>query len=95
MQTSWECDDTSDQIVGLATEYRSEKIPRNRLGMDSVIPRKKILIPRAFRGSRKSLFWSAERNVIVQKEKKIVLLNSQNLLKNDFSVPQSSIFDNI
>jgi hypothetical protein len=33
--------------VGLAEEFRSEKIPRNRLGMDTVIPRKKELIPRA------------------------------------------------
>jgi hypothetical protein len=32
--------------LGLATEYRSEKFPRNRLGMGSVIPRKKVLIPR-------------------------------------------------
>ncbi len=32
--------------LGLATEFRSEKIPRNRLGMVSVIPRKKVLIPR-------------------------------------------------
>jgi hypothetical protein len=32
--------------VGLATEFRSEKIPRNRLGMVSVIPRKKVFIPR-------------------------------------------------
>jgi hypothetical protein len=32
--------------IGLATEYRSEKIPRNRLRMDSVILRKKVVIPR-------------------------------------------------
>jgi hypothetical protein len=32
--------------LGLATEFRSEKIPRNRLGIASVIPRKKVLIPR-------------------------------------------------
>ncbi len=31
--------------VGLGTEFRSEKIPRNRLGMISVILRKKVLIP--------------------------------------------------
>jgi hypothetical protein len=31
--------------LGLATESRSEKNPRNRLGMSSVIPRKKVLIP--------------------------------------------------
>ncbi len=30
----------------LATEFRSEKIPRNRLEMVSVIPRKKVVIPR-------------------------------------------------
>jgi hypothetical protein len=32
--------------LGLATEFRSEKIPRNRLGMDSVIPQKKVVIPK-------------------------------------------------
>jgi hypothetical protein len=32
--------------IGLAAEFRSEKIPRNRLGTASVIPRKKVLIPR-------------------------------------------------
>jgi hypothetical protein len=32
--------------VGLATEFRFKKIPRNRLGMASVIPRKKELIQR-------------------------------------------------
>jgi hypothetical protein len=38
--------------LGLGTEFRSEKIPRNRLGMVSVVPRKKALIPRhsEFRG---------------------------------------------
>jgi hypothetical protein len=42
--------------VGLGTEFRSEKIPRNRLGMVSVIPRKKVLIPRhsEFRGRANS-----------------------------------------
>jgi hypothetical protein len=30
----------------LAAEFHSEKIPRNRLGMAFVIPRKKLLIPR-------------------------------------------------
>ncbi len=42
--------------VGLGTEFRSEKIPRNRLGTVSVIPRKKVLIPRhsAFRGRANS-----------------------------------------
>ncbi len=32
--------------LGLAAEFRSEKIPRNRLGTASFIPRKKVLIPR-------------------------------------------------
>ncbi len=32
--------------LGLATEFCSNKIPRNRLGMISVHPRKKLLIPR-------------------------------------------------
>jgi hypothetical protein len=31
---------------GLATEFRSEKIPRNRLRTVSVISQKKVLIPR-------------------------------------------------
>jgi hypothetical protein len=30
----------------LGTEFRSEKIPQNRLGTVSAIPRKKVLIPR-------------------------------------------------
>ncbi len=42
--------------VRLGTELRSEKIPRNRLGTVSVIPRKKVLIPRysEFRGRANS-----------------------------------------
>jgi hypothetical protein len=42
--------------LGLGTEFRSEKIPRNRLGMVSVIPRKKAIIPRhsEFRGRANS-----------------------------------------
>jgi hypothetical protein len=42
--------------LGLGTEFRSEKIPRNRLGIVSVIPRKKVLIPRHsdFRGRANS-----------------------------------------
>jgi hypothetical protein len=34
--------------VGLATEFDSEKISRNRLGMVSVIPRKKVLISEVY-----------------------------------------------
>ena len=43
-------------VVGLGTEFRSEKIPRNRLGTVSVIPRKNVLIPRQseFRGRANS-----------------------------------------
>ncbi len=37
-----------EEQVGLAMEFHSGKIPRNRLGMASVIPRKKVLIPRHF-----------------------------------------------
>jgi hypothetical protein len=42
--------------LGLGTEFRFEKIPRNRFGMVSVIPRKKALIPRhsEFRGRANS-----------------------------------------
>jgi hypothetical protein len=42
--------------LGLGTEFRSEKIPRNILGIVSVIPRKKVLIPRdsEFRGRTNS-----------------------------------------
>jgi hypothetical protein len=53
--------------LGLATEFRSEKIPRNSLGTDSVIPRKKVLIPTEFRIPRKSPFRSSERNGIPRK----------------------------
>ncbi len=52
----------ADSPLGLATEFRSEKIPRNRLGTHSVIPRKKVLIPRVFRVPRKSPFRSSKRN---------------------------------
>jgi hypothetical protein len=42
--------------LGLGTEFRSEKIPRNRLGTVSVILRKKVLIPghSKFRGRANS-----------------------------------------
>ncbi len=42
--------------IELGTEFRSEKIPRTRLGTVSVIPRKKVLIPRhsEFRGRANS-----------------------------------------
>ncbi len=33
-------------LVRLAKEFRSATIPRNRVGKVSVIPRKKVLIPR-------------------------------------------------
>jgi hypothetical protein len=41
-------------VLGLATEFCSEKIPRNRLRLDSIIPRKKLIIAREFQGLRKS-----------------------------------------
>jgi hypothetical protein len=56
--------------VGLGTEFRSEKIPRNRLGMISVIPRKKVLIPKhsEFRGKANSEARNGtERNGIPRK----------------------------
>ncbi len=42
--------------LGFGTEFRSETILRNRLGIVSVIPRKKVLIPRysEFRGRANS-----------------------------------------
>jgi hypothetical protein len=47
---------TIGSVLGLGTGFHSEKIPRNRLGMISVIPRKKVLIPRysEFRGRANS-----------------------------------------
>jgi hypothetical protein len=63
--------------LGLGTEFRSEKIPRNRLGTVSVIPRKKALIPRhsEFRGRANSEARNGtERNGIPRK--KFVLRNN-------------------
>ncbi len=63
--------------LGLGTEFSSEKIPRNRLGMISVIPRKKVLIPRhsEFRGRANSEAPNGtERNGIPRKNE--VLRNS-------------------
>ncbi len=60
--------------IGLGTVFRSEKIPRNRLGTVSVIPRKKALIPRhsEFRGIANSEVRNGtKRNGIPRK--KIVL----------------------
>jgi hypothetical protein len=56
--------------IGLGMEFRSEKIPRNILGMISVIPRKKVLIPRysEFRGRANSEARNGtERNGILRK----------------------------
>jgi hypothetical protein len=55
--------------IGLGTEFRSEKIPRNRLGTVSVIPRKKVLIPKhsEFRGRANSEVRNeTERNYVKQ-----------------------------
>ncbi len=66
--------------IGLGTEFRSEKIPRNRLGMVSVIPRKKALIPRhsEFRGranseARNGTEWNRipRKKFVLQKGSKI------------------------
>jgi hypothetical protein len=72
----------------LATEFRSEQIPRNSLGADSVIPRKKSAhfdgIPNSVEEPIPKL--ETERNGIPQK---IVFRNSQ---KNYLSVAQKSSF---
>ena len=73
------------KLVGLGTEFRSEKIPRNRLGMASVIPRKKVLIPRhsEFRGSANSEARNGtERTEIPLKNE--VLRKSLNTAQNIF-----------
>jgi hypothetical protein len=61
--------------VGLGTEFRSEKIPRNRLGMISVIPRKKAFIPRhsEFRGranseARNGTEWNSAEKISFTKQ---------------------------
>ncbi len=46
MHCSQYCKNPPHYTVGLAAEFLSEKIPGNRLGTASVIPRKKVLIPR-------------------------------------------------
>jgi hypothetical protein len=64
-------------LLGLVTEFRSEKIPWIRLGMISIIPRKKVLIPRhsEFHGRANSEARNGtERNGIPQKNE--VLQNS-------------------
>jgi hypothetical protein len=72
--------------LGLGTEFRSEKIPRNRLGMVSVIPRKKVPIPRhsEFRGRANfEARNGTERSGIPRKNG--VLRNSLNTEQNDFN----------
>jgi hypothetical protein len=80
--------------LGLGTEFRSEKIPRNRLGTVSVIPRKKALIPRhsEFRGRACSEARSGtERNETPQK--KLVLGNSSKInLQNDVGFSSMECF---
>jgi hypothetical protein len=70
--------------LGLGTEFRSEKIPRNRLGTVSVIPRKKVLIPKhsEFRGRANSEARNeTELDGIPRKNE--VLRNSLNTVQND------------
>ncbi len=67
-------------IDRVGNEFRSEKIPRNRLGTISVIPRKKVLIPRhaEFRGRANSEARNGtERNGIPRENE--VLRNSHGL----------------
>jgi hypothetical protein len=68
------------QPLPLRTRVGSENIPRNRLGTVSVVPRKKVLIPRhsEFRGRASS----EARNGIPRKNE--VLRNSLNTEQNDF-----------
>ncbi len=73
------------QLIGLGTEFRSEKIPRNRLGTVSVIPRKKVLIPRysEFRGRANSEAGNGtEQSGIPRKNE--VLRDRVNTEQNDF-----------
>jgi hypothetical protein len=70
--------------------FRSEKIPRNRPGMVSVIPRKKVLIPRGIlRFTEESIpKFGTEWNLNTQT--KIVLKTAKITQFNDLSVPQKS-----
>jgi hypothetical protein len=68
-------------VLGLGTEFRSEKIPRNGLGTISVIPRKKAFIPKHSEFQRRANSEArngTERNEI--RRKKLVLQNRQNNL---------------
>jgi hypothetical protein len=74
------CKFASGFCLGLGTEFRSEKIPRNRVGTISVIPRKEAFIPRhsEFNGRASSEARNgAERNGTPRK--KLVLRNSSKL----------------
>jgi hypothetical protein len=74
------CLDLDRSRRGLGTEFRSEKILRNRLGMISVIPWKKVLIPKhsEFRGRANSEARNGtERNGIPRKNE--VLGNSHRI----------------
>jgi len=64
-------------------EFSSEKIPRNRLGTVSVIPQKKVLIPRhsEFRGRASSEARNeTERNGIPRKENMTLTVDIDGLL---------------
>ena len=68
--------------IGLGTVFRSEKIPRNRLGTVSVIPRKKALIPRhsEFRGIansevRNGTEWNSAEKISFTKQQQKTELN--------------------
>jgi hypothetical protein len=79
-------------MIGLATEFRSEKIPRNRLGTVSVIPQMKVLILR-HSDVHGRIISEAERNGIIGKQ--LVLRSSQNNLFSStkcFGTKFASIF---
>jgi hypothetical protein len=78
--------------IGLGAEYRSEKIPRNRLGTVSVIPRKKALIPRhsEFRGRANSEARNGTVRNGIPREKLVLRNTSKITSQNDLSVHQKS-----
>jgi hypothetical protein len=80
--------------LGLGREFCLKKIPRNRLGTVSIIPRKKELIPRHFEFRRRTNSEAqngTEQNGIPRKNE--VLQNFDSLYdQNDLSVPQKLFF---
>ncbi len=69
-----------DTCLGLGTEFRYEKIPRNRLGIVSVLPWKKALIPRhsEFRGRADSVARNRTERNGIPREKNSFTKQQQN-----------------